>query len=107
MEGTFSPAWGKTTSTPNAISATAALILPRCEEIAIANTSATATVYVMVTPYMDASTVPTGVAPTTSTGFPILPLSQVRLNVGAGHKVIRMIASAADGNTIITPGDGV
>jgi len=108
MDGTFSPAWGKTFSTANAITATAAQVLPlNCEEVAVANTSTTATVYVMVTPYTAEATIPTGVAPTAANGFPLFPLSQVRLHVGSGGKVIRMLASAADGNTIITPGIGI
>lgn len=108
MTSIFSPAWGKTTSTTNAISATTAVVLPRrADQIAVANTSTTATVYILVTPYLDEATVPTGTAPTSSTGFPIFPSSQVRLHVGAGCKVIRTIASAADGATIITPGVGI
>lgn len=108
MHSVFSPAWGRTTSVTNATSATAAVVLPKTsDEIALANTSATAVVYVMITPYLDEATVPTGTAPTTSTGFPILPSAQIRLHVGPGLKVIRTIASAADGSIIITPGVGI
>ena len=108
MHSVFSPAWGRTTSVTNATSATAAVALPKTsDEIALANTSATAIVYVMITPYMDEATVPTGTAPTSTTGFPVLPSSQVRLHVGPGLKVIRTIASAADGSIIITPGVGI
>lgn len=108
MTDIFSPAWGLTFSTPNAITATAAAVLPKnCVDIAIANTSATAIVYAMVTSYESEAVVPVGTAPTAGTGFPVFALSQVRVNVGAGCKVIRMIASAADGATIITPGNSV
>lgn len=106
--GSFSPAWGRTTSVTNAVAATAAVVLPKAaDEVALTNTSATAITYVMVTTYLDEATTPTGTAPTSTTGFPVLPSTQVRLHVGAGLKVIRTIASAADGAIIITPGVGM
>ena len=103
----FAPAWNSTTSVTNATSATAAVILPKtCQQIVLTNTSATARVHVVVTPYQDEATVPTGDAPTTSIGLPILPSQQVRVTVGPGCKVIRTIATAADGVILITPGNG-
>lgn len=106
-ERPFNPAWGNTTSVTNAVAATSAVVLPKeCQQVVLTNTSATARVHVMVTPYLDEATVPTGTAPTTSTGFPILPASQVRITVGPGLKVIRTIASAADGVILVTPGNG-
>lgn len=108
MHTVFSPAWGRTTSVTNAVAATAAVVLPKAaDEIALANTSPTAIVYVMITTYLDEATVPTGTAPTSTTGFPILPSAQVRLHVGPGLKVIRTIASAVSGEIIITPGVGI
>jgi len=108
MRTVFSPAWGDTTNVTNAIAATAAVALPKqADEVMLTNTSATAITYVIVTPYLDEATVPTGTAPTASNGFPVLPASQVRVYVGAGCKVIRTIASAADGAIIITPGVGM
>lgn len=108
MHTVFSPAWGRTTSVTNAVAATAAVVLPKTsDEVALSNTSPTAIVYVMITPYLDEATVPTGTAPTPTTGFPILPSAQVRLHVGPGLKVIRTIASAVSGEIIITPGVGV
>lgn len=108
MHTVFSPAWGRTTSVTNALSATAAVVLPKsADEIGLTNTSLTAIVYVMLTPYLDEATTPSGVAPTSTTGFPVLPSSQVRLHVGLGLKVIRTIASAVDGEIIITPGVGI
>jgi hypothetical protein len=103
----FSPGWGGVTSVANATSATAAVVLPaNAQEAALTNTSATAITYVLVTTYTGV-TAPTGNAPTASTGFPVLPNTTIRLHVGQGPKVIRTIASAADGNIIIAPGNGV
>lgn len=108
MERAFQPAWGATTSVTNATSATAAVVLPKtCDQVLLTNTSATARVHVYVTTYLDESSVPTGTAPTTSTGLPILPNSQIRVTVGPNCKVIRTIATAADGVILITPGDGI
>lgn len=103
----FAPAWGLTTSVNNAAAATAAVELPKsCEQVVLTNTSLTARTHVMVTTYLDEAGVPTGTAPTTSTGLPILPGGQIRITVGAGCKVIRTIATAADGAIVITPGNG-
>lgn len=108
MSKVFSPAWGQTTSVNNATSATAALVLPsECDEVVLTNTSATAISNVVLTPYNDATSVPTGTAPTTTTGLPIMPQTQIRVHIGRGLKVIRTIASAADGAIIVTPGRGV
>lgn len=107
MDRPFAPAWGATTSVTNAIAATAAVVLPKsCEQVVLTNTSTTARVHVMVTPYLDEGTVPTGDTVTTSTGFPVMPGQQVRVTVGQGCKVIRTIATAADAAILITPGTG-
>lgn len=104
----FSPAWGSTTSVANATSATAAVVIPKDRDgVVLTNTSATARVHVMLTNYESEASVPTGIAPTTSTGLPILPGQQIRIHVGPGLKVLRTIATAADGNIIITPGSGI
>ena len=109
MSRVFCPAWGAAgTAVTNATSATTAVDLPKqMDEVALTNTSLTAIVYVMVTPYLDAGTVPAGTAPTADEGFPILPATQIRLHVGFGNKVIRTLASAADGALIINPGVGI
>jgi hypothetical protein len=102
----FNPAWGGQTVVANAATATAAINLPTsCREVVLTNTSATATTFVLVT-YYQSATVPTGDEPTVTNGFPVLPASQVRISVGMGQKVIRTIASTADGNIIISPGNG-
>ena len=108
MERPFAPSWGSTTSVTNATSATAAVVLPKDRDcVVLTNTSATARVHVMLTNYENEATVPTGTAPTTSTGLPILPGSQIRIYVGPSLKVLRTIATAADGVILITPGSGL
>jgi hypothetical protein len=102
----FNPAWGNATVVANSATATAAVNLPiSCTEVALYNTSATALTVVYVTPY-ESATVPTGTAPTTSLGMPVPPGQLIRVRVGPGAKVIRTIASAADGNIWIIPGRG-
>lgn len=102
----FNPAWTRSTVVTNAVAATAAVNLPpTCQEIALYNTSATALTVVAVTSYEGVET-PTGTAPTLTSGFPVPPGQLVRVRVGAGPKVIRTIASAADGNIWIVPGNG-
>lgn len=104
-ERPFAPAWGKGSVVANATSATAAVELPEsCEQVALYNTSSSALTVVYVTQYSGTS--PTGTAPTTTLGMPIPPASMIRLTVGTGKKVIRTIASAADGNIWIVPGNG-
>lgn len=104
----FAPAEGKTTAVTNATSATAAVVIPfDCDALTLTNSSTTATAFVRVTTYGSASDTMTGVAPTVTTDYPILPLKQVRRYVGPGFKVVRTIASAADGIIYITPGTGM
>lgn len=108
MGDIFSPAWGLTFSISNSVTATAAVNLPvQFPDILISNTSSTAVVYVSVTGYEYNSALPTGTAPVVGQGMPIMPLTQIRFRAGTGNKVIRTIASAADGATIITPGTRV
>jgi len=106
----FSPAWGSTQSIANSATATAATLLPRnANAIILTNTSATARTHVIVTIYTSDSDAAAAVAggggdaPTTSSGLPILPNQQVAVYCGPGPTVIRTIATAADGNIIITP----
>jgi hypothetical protein len=106
MFDVFAPGWNGTLAISNATSATAAALLPDgASEIALTNTSETADVFIVVTPF-DGATVPTGTAPTLTSGFPVLARTQVRIRVGKGRKVIRAIASAADGALIVNPGNG-
>lgn len=106
-EKPFAPAWENTTVVNNSASATAAVVLPKaCEQLVLTNTSLTARTHVVVTNYPTEGSPSTGTEPTTSNGLPILPNSQIRITVGPGPKVIRTIATAADGAIIITPGNG-
>jgi len=108
MKGVFNPAWGSTTNVANATSATAAIVLPKnCNCVVLTNTSTTARSHVILTMYSNESSPPTGVAPTTSTGVPILPGQQIVVYVGPGLNVLRTIATAADGNILVTPGNFV
>lgn len=106
IEQVFNPGWGSEFSVNNATSATAAVDLPAsCREVCLTNTSSTAIVRVVVTPY-EGVTTPTGTAPSATTGLPILPNQQIRIGVGMGRKVIRTIATAADGTLMVNPGNG-
>ena len=103
--GIFVPAEGKTSAVSNATSATAAVALPfDCNAVAIANSSATAIGFVRITYYPNAD-LGTGDAPAVTTDIPILPGHHIVRYIQKGkHKVIRTIASAADGTLYITPG---
>lgn len=104
----FSPSWTTTISINNATSSTTAAQLPvESSQVVLTNTSATAIAYAMITHYQSAAETMTGIAPTATTGLPILPSQQIRVAVQWGSKVIRVIASAADGALIVTPGRGV
>lgn len=106
MFDVFNPAFGAATVVANSATATAAVDLPRsCQEVALYNSSATALTVVYITPY-EGVTVPTGTAPTLTQGFAVPPGQLIRIRVGPGAKVIRTIASAADGNIWIMPGRG-
>lgn len=108
MDFKFAPAYGSVTSVTNAISATAAVVLPKnCDMVELYNVSATATVYVRVTTYQDEASPPTGDAPTATKGYPVGPSQRTRIYVGPGCKLIRTIASAADANILIIPGAAV
>lgn len=104
----FCPVEGKTTTVANSATATAAVVLPfDSNTVVLTNGSTTATAFVRVTYYGSASDTMTGDAPTVLLDLPILPSQQIRRYVAPGHKVIRTIASAADGNIYITPGSGI
>lgn len=103
----FRPDWAGTISVTNAVAATSAVAIPKdCYQVVLTNTSATARVHVMMTNYSQEGNLPAGTAPTTSDGLPILPNTQIRVTVGTGYKLLRTIATAADGLLLITPGNG-
>lgn len=104
---TFSPAWGSTVSVSNDVTATAAVALPKnANALLLTNTSATARAHVMLTQYQsEGAGLPTGDAPTTTTGVPVLPNQQIMIYVAPNLSVVRTIATAADGALILTPGN--
>lgn len=108
IEQVFAPSWDAV-PIANSATATAQVVLPvSAQEVALYNSSATALTVVRVTTYLD-STPPADAAanaPTMSLGFPVPPGQLIRLRVGPGNKFIRTIASAADGNIWIIPGNG-
>jgi hypothetical protein len=63
---------------------------------------------VRITPFLDSTPPVDGAenAPTVTLGMPVPPGQLIRIRVGAGGKIIRTIASAADGNIWIIPGNG-
>jgi hypothetical protein len=106
MYDVFDPAWNRTVAVTNATSATAAVsIADTASSVQLTNTSTTARVHVAMTYYPD-GVVGAGTAPTTTTCLPILPGGQIRVKLPIGAKVLRTIATAADGIIFITPGRG-
>lgn len=103
----FTPAWNSTIAVTNAATATAAVELPfNARSVLLTNTSATARVHVLITSYPSGIITGSGDAPTLTTGVPILPSGQIRVGLVNGAKVIRTIATAADGTILLTPGEG-
>lgn len=107
MRNVFSPAFNSTINIVNAIASATGVALPKnCNALLLTNTSATARAHVNVTPYFsEGDVLPAGIAPTTSDSLPILPNQQIVVYVGPGLNVIRAIATAADGNLLVTPGN--
>jgi len=106
----FNPSWVGTFYIPNAVAASTPVALSGGPQVVLYNSSASATAFVRVsnltsvTATGDGATVP-GLAAAPGS-FPIPPLAQIRITVGAGHKSISAIATAADGNLYVTPGQG-
>lgn len=77
-----------------------------CASVLLYNSSATAIAFYRIT------TNPTnaayaGIAPTATTDMPLPPGQRCVIYTGTGFKRIRTIASAADGNVYVTPGNGL
>ena len=103
----FTPGWNSTIAVTNAATATAAVQIPiNARSLLVTNTSLTARVHLLLTYYPDGIISGSGDAPTTSTGLPVLPGQQIRVGLPNGAKVIRTIATAADGTTFLTAGEG-
>lgn len=105
-EEIFKPSWSSSFLIVNAVASAAAVELPiECNQVVLTNESATARAYAIVTSYSGSEPMP-GIVPTTDLGLEILPLQQVRVGINQGRKVIRAIATAADGNLHVMPGKG-
>lgn len=105
----FNPRGLGTFAIANATSSSAAVALKGGDaQYVFYNSSATAIAYVEVTNTEGGSTARPAVVPTTSVNgsFPIPPGAQVRITLGTGSKSLTAIASAADGNLYVTPGNG-
>jgi hypothetical protein len=103
----FQPISGKSFYVANSATGSNPAELPEsCDSVVLYNTSATAVAYWRCDPY-DTTNVNKAVVATTSAGdLPIPPSQQIRVSVGKNRKQFSVIASAADGNLIITPGIG-
>lgn len=106
----FNPSWVGTFYIPNAVAASTPVALSGPGQAVLYNSSATAIAFVRVSNLQ--SVTDTG-TPATVPGvvgaagcFPVPPGAQIRITVGVGHKTISAIASAADGNLYVTPGQG-
>lgn len=104
----FDPGLNETILQANAITSQGGVLPEDCGTVALYNTSATAVAYFVCTPTTGgvapiAAVVPAGGVPG---GFPVPPGQMVRITVPIGQKAYRTIASAADGNLLITPGRG-
>jgi hypothetical protein len=96
---------GGTILIANAVVSAAGVILEEsCEQVALYNSSATAISFVRIS----ALSLPTDTIPaaTLTADMPVPPGAQIRVSCAAGFKGIRAIASAADGNLYVTPGNG-
>lgn len=93
----------------NATSSAGGSLPDTCSQVALHNTSATATAYfVCRTLNSPADAGPTAAVPADGVlgSFPVPPGAQIRVTVGRGPKKYATIASAADGALEITPGEG-
>lgn len=108
----FQPMGGASFLIANATSASTPRLLPEgCNQVALHNTSATAIAYVRVQPLsLSTDSKPSAVVPTTADpavgDMPVPPGAQIRITCGWNWKSISAIASAADGNLVVTPGYG-
>lgn len=101
----FNPSRDGTIVIANAIAATTPTLIPEGGgQIALYNSSASAIVFIKVaTIQADGDA---GVNADVTASMPIPPGAQIRLTVGLGRKKISAIATAADGNLYVTPGQG-
>ena len=109
MDQPFQAADGATIAQPNATSSAGGSLPDNAAQVALYNSSSSATVYWSCRSLNSAADAgPTAVIPVSGTlgSQPIPPGAYLRLTVGRGPKKYATIASAADGNLLITPGEG-
>lgn len=109
MLSPFDPGINETIAQANATSSAGGALPESANVVALHNTSATATAYFVCTPIRTGDTPVAAVVPVAGGAvgsFPVPPGAQIRVSVPEGMKAYRTIASAADGNLLITPGRG-
>jgi hypothetical protein len=107
----FCPSPASSFYIPNAITASTPVAIPDgCDQLMLYNSSATAIAFLRVATLpsnTDAGVNATfaGLAAAPG-GFPVPPGHRFVISVGFGAKRISAIASIADGNLLVTPGNG-
>ena len=104
----FDPGLNTTIAQANATSSAGGDLPEDVGQVALYNSSATATAYFTCKPVQGTDTGPTAVVPVGATrgSFPVPPGQLIRVSVPRGPKKYATIASAADGTLFITPGEG-
>ena len=107
MIAPFDPGVNETIAQANAVTSAGGTLPEDCNVVALYNTSASAVAYFVCVPTIgrtaEAAVVPSG---GTLGSLPIPPGQMIRISVPNGPKAFRTIASAADGNLLISPGRG-
>lgn len=106
----FNPGVNNTIFQANATTSAGGTLPDWAEQIVVRNTSETATAYfVSKSLNSPADAGPTAVVPADGVlgSMPIPPGETYLITVGRGPKKYAAIASAADGNLFITPGEGI
>jgi hypothetical protein len=105
----FNPGENQTIAQANATSSAGGSLPDSVAQVALYNSSGTATAYFVCRALNSAADAgPTAVIASGATlgSFPVPPGGQIRVTVARGPKKYATIASAADGTLFITPGDG-
>jgi hypothetical protein len=106
----FDPGESTTIIQANATGSAGGSLPDSVAQVVLYNSSATATVYWTCRKLNGpADTGPTAAIPTSGNpgAMPIPPGDMIRITVGRGPKKYATIASAADGDLFITPGEGI
>jgi hypothetical protein len=109
MIAPFDPGLNQTIAQANALASAGGSLADSANVVVLYNTSATAVAYFVCTPTVTGGSTLAAVEPVAGGAvgsFPVPPGVQIRVAVPEGPKTYRTIASAADGNLMITPGRG-